>query len=82
MAGIALHGLFILTRFAICRPVSRNVTMAVWFPTEFELMLFCVYSPAHAFIWMVTTSANWILMVVIMVTLSKQVGFFNWLKTA
>lgn len=82
IVGSALHGLFILTRCEICRFVGRRVTMVVWFPNEFELVLLCLYSPAHALMWMVITSANWIPIVIIMVILSKQVCFTSRLKFA
>ena len=81
IVGSALHGLFILTRFEMCRFVGRNTTIAIWFPNEFELIILCIYSPAHALMWMATTSANWILMVVVMAVLSKQVCFVSLLKS-
>lgn len=40
--------------------------LEVWIPGELEMMLFCVYSPVHSLLWMATTSANWMLMLVIM----------------
>jgi Protein of unknown function (DUF2418) len=67
-----------LSQFEIYRPVGRKTTLTIWSPNEFELHLLCVYSPAHALMWMVTSSANWMLMVMIMALLSKQVG---WLKS-
>jgi len=72
IVGAALHGVVMLSRFEIYRPVGRKTTLTIWSPNEFELHLLCVYSPAHALMWMVTSSANWMLMVVIMALLSKQ----------
>lgn len=81
IVGAILHGVVILTRFEIYRLVGRKATLTIWSPNEFELHLLCVYSPAHALMWMVTSSANWILMVMIMALLSKQVSFVSWLKS-
>lgn len=81
IVGAVLHGVVILTRFEIYRPVGRKVTLTVWSPNEFELHLLCVYSPVHALMWMVMSSANWIFMVTIMALLSKQVSFVSWLKS-
>lgn len=80
IVGAVLHSIVILTRFEMYRLVGRKVTLTVWSPNEFELHLLCVYSPAHALMWMVTSSANWVLMVVVMAFLSKQVSFVSWLE--
>lgn len=41
-------------------------------PGEFELTVFCAYSPAHAFLWMATTSNNWMLMLTLMGIVGMQ----------
>ncbi|KIY50836.1 hypothetical protein FISHEDRAFT_38231 [Fistulina hepatica ATCC 64428] len=45
---------------------SRVQELEVWSPGEMELMLFCVYSPIHPFLWMVTNLSNWVMMFLIM----------------
>jgi len=40
--------------------------LSVWNPGELEVELFCLYSPIHALLWLVTSSANWMLMLLIM----------------
>jgi hypothetical protein len=74
VVGATLHGVAVVTRLEIYRLVGHKTMLTIWSPNEFELHLLCIYSPAHALMWMVTTSANWIMMVVVMVVLSKQVG--------
>src|SRR5882757_201021 len=69
----AFNAFFIMTRYGTHRHCSRNKTL--WCPNEFVLTFFCIYSPAHAIIWQVTTSANWMSMFVIMALISKQVSF-------
>jgi len=51
---------------------SRVLQLEVWTPGEPEMTLFSVYSPAHAFLWMATTSANWMLTLVIMGIVGAQ----------
>jgi hypothetical protein len=75
VVGSVLYGLWILTRFEISHSVGRTAAMP-----KFELMLLCVYSPAHALMWMVITSTNCILVVITMAILSKQVGFVGLLN--
>ena len=65
-----IHGYFISTTYRLS---GQNRT--IWLPYEFVLTLFCVYSPAHALLWMATTWANWMLMAMVMILLSKQVCF-------
>ena len=36
-------------------------------------MLFCVYSPVHAVLWMLWNAGNWIMMAAVMVGVSFQV---------
>ena len=81
IVGAVLHGVFILTRFELYCLVGRKTMLTIWSPNEFESHLLCVYSPAHALMWMVMSSRNWILMVVVMAVLSKQVSFVSWLKS-
>ena len=52
---------------------ERVQQLEVWTPGAFETMLFATYSPVHAWLWMALTSANWILLGVIMVLVSVQV---------
>ncbi|THG99656.1 hypothetical protein EW026_g2757 [Hermanssonia centrifuga] len=47
-------------------------TLEVWTPGDLEMMLFSVYSPVHAWLWMALTSANWILMCLIMALVGVQ----------
>jgi lysylphosphatidylglycerol synthetase-like protein (DUF2156 family) len=67
----AIHGYILSTRYKTCRISSRTKT--IWCPNDFVSTLYCVYSPAHALLWMVTTWENLILIVIIMMCLSKQV---------
>ena len=53
----------------------RVQELEVWTPGEVELMLFCVYSPIHVFLWMLWNSGNWIMMAAVMVAVSFQVRF-------
>ena len=45
----------------------------VWNPGELETRLFCIYSPAHALLWMATNSTNWVLAMIIMGLVGAQV---------
>ncbi|KAI0306568.1 hypothetical protein B0F90DRAFT_1808237 [Multifurca ochricompacta] len=51
----------------------RVQELEVWTPSEGELMLFCVYSPIHVFLWMLWNAGNWIMMAAIMLGVSFQV---------
>ncbi|KAK7014857.1 hypothetical protein R3P38DRAFT_2997999 [Favolaschia claudopus] len=51
---------------------ARVQQLEVWTPSELELMLFNVYSPAHAFLWMATGSSNWMIMIFIMGLVGAQ----------
>jgi hypothetical protein len=53
--------------------MSKVQQLEVWIPGELEMMLFCVYSPVHPLLWMATTSANWMFMLVIMGCVGVQV---------
>lgn len=53
--------------------MSRVQQLEVWIPDDFEKMLFCIYSPVHPLLWMATSSANWMMMCVIMVVTGIQV---------
>jgi Protein of unknown function (DUF2418) len=55
----------------------RVQELEVWTPSEGELMLFCVYSPIHVFLWMLWNAGNWIMMAAIMVGVSCQVRIFS-----
>jgi len=52
--------------------MSKVQQLEVWIPDDLEKMLFCIYSPVHPLLWMATTSANWMLMLVIMVGTGVQ----------
>jgi len=52
---------------------ARVQQLNVWWPGELELRLFSVYSPAHALLWTATTSANWMLNLIIMGVVGTQV---------
>jgi|SRR6266850_899130 len=51
----------------------RVQELEVWTPSEGELMLFCIYSPIHVFLWMLWNAGNWIMMAAIMAGVSFQV---------
>jgi hypothetical protein len=53
---------------------AAKVALIVWYPGEFELALFCIYSPAHAVLWMAITQSNWIWMLDVMGMVWVQVG--------
>jgi hypothetical protein len=55
------------------RSAKDVVQLDVWTPGEGEGVLFAIYSPVHSLLWMATTSANWMLMVIIMGLLGVQV---------
>lgn len=48
--------------------------LQVWTPGELEMVLFAIYSPVHALLWMAFTSANWIIMAAIMGVTSMHVS--------
>ena len=52
---------------------TRVQELEVWTPSEGELMLFCVYSPVHAVLWMLWNAGNWIMMAAVMIGVSFQV---------
>lgn len=52
---------------------SRLQQLEVWTPGELETALFTVYSPAHALLWMVTDSSNWVLTLIVMSIVGIQV---------
>lgn len=52
---------------------TRVQELEVWTPSEGELVLFCVYSPVHAFLWMLWNAGNWIMVAAVMVGVSFQV---------
>ncbi|EKM55495.1 uncharacterized protein PHACADRAFT_195529 [Phanerochaete carnosa HHB-10118-sp] len=51
---------------------DRVQQLEVWTPAEFEMTLLSIYSPVHAFLWMALTSANWIILSVIMILVGVQ----------
>jgi hypothetical protein len=55
---------------------SKVQQLEMWIPGELEMTLFCVYSPMHPLLWMATTSANWMFMLVIMGGVGVQVSEF------
>lgn len=52
---------------------TRVQELYVWDPTELELELFSIYSPAHALIWLGMGSSYWMLSLLVMILLSFQV---------
>ena len=54
--------------------MSKVQQLEVWIPGELEMTVFCIYSPMHPLLWMATTSANWMFMLVIMAGVGMQVG--------
>ncbi|KAF8201827.1 hypothetical protein BJ912DRAFT_946558 [Pholiota molesta] len=53
---------------------SRVLEMDVWDPSEMELELFSIYSPAHALLWLAMGSSNWLLSILIMGTAGAQLN--------
>ncbi|KAJ3514845.1 hypothetical protein NLJ89_g2139 [Agrocybe chaxingu] len=51
---------------------ARVQELDVWEPTELELELFGIYSPAHALLWLAMSSSNWILSLLIMGVVGVQ----------
>ncbi|CAA7271692.1 unnamed protein product [Cyclocybe aegerita] len=51
---------------------ARVQELDVWEPTELELELFSIYSPAHALLWLAMSSSNWILSLLIMGVVGVQ----------
>jgi len=51
----------------------RVQELEVWTPSERGVMLFCIYSPVHVFLWMLWNAGNWIMMAAVMVGVSFQV---------
>lgn len=53
-------------------PADQIQQLEVWTPGELERVLFSVYSPVHALIWMSTGPTNWILMTTVMGAVGVQ----------
>ena len=62
------------------RTAERVQVLEKWDPQEFEMTLFCVYSPVHSALWLALTSANWIWVCVIMGMASAQVSLILHLR--
>ncbi|KAE9396018.1 hypothetical protein BT96DRAFT_922378 [Gymnopus androsaceus JB14] len=56
------------------RKSTRVQQLEIWTPGELEMMLFSIYSPAHALLWMATNSSNWIIMLVVMGIVGVQLN--------
>lgn len=52
---------------------SRVQELVAWDPSEMELELFSLYSPAHALLWLAMGSSNWFYSILIMGLVSLQV---------
>ena len=52
---------------------TRVQELGVWEPSELELELFSIYSPAHALLWLGMGSSSWILAFLVMALVSLQV---------
>lgn len=80
LSAASFQMLLLLARFKMCCPNSArrvcptNASLAIWYPSEFELSLFCVYSPAHALLWMMVTQSNWPWALIVMGAVWAQVG--------
>ncbi|KIY70912.1 hypothetical protein CYLTODRAFT_160914 [Cylindrobasidium torrendii FP15055 ss-10] len=48
----------------------------MWNPGERPMHLFCIYSPAHCFLWMATGSTNWMIMLIVMSLVWAQLTIF------
>ncbi|KZT26438.1 hypothetical protein NEOLEDRAFT_1062598 [Neolentinus lepideus HHB14362 ss-1] len=75
--GFVAFWRFLLNLSPRSASVSKNrpeqvQQLEVWAPSEFELKLFCIYSPITPFLWMATNAANWMLMVFIMAAVGAQ----------
>ncbi|KAF9532994.1 hypothetical protein CPB83DRAFT_846749 [Crepidotus variabilis] len=53
---------------------TRVQEVDMWEPTEMELELFSIYSPAHALLWLGMRSSSWLLVLLVMVLLSLQLN--------
>jgi len=53
-------------------PTDQIQQLEVWTPGELERVLFSIYSPVHALIWMSMGPTNWILMTVVMGAVGVQ----------
>ena len=53
---------------------ARVQQLEVWSPGQFEMVLFTLYSPAHAFLWMATGTTNWMAMGIVMGLVGAQVS--------
>lgn len=53
---------------------SRVQQLEIWEPSEMELELFSIYSPAHALLWLAIASSNWLLSLLIMVLIGVQLN--------
>ena len=78
------HGVSVSVRFLLNMSPPKDRQMAstryekvqqleVWTPEEFPTMLFAIYSPVHAWLWLAFSSANWILMFLVMFLVGVQV---------
>lgn len=54
-------------------PTSKVQELIVWTPSEMEMELFSIYSPAHALLWLAIGSTNWLLSILIMGLVGLQV---------
>ena len=52
---------------------TRIQELDAWDPTDMELELFSIYSPAHALLWLGMGSSSWIISVLVMGLVSVQV---------
>jgi hypothetical protein len=57
--------------------LGKVIELNVWNPGEMERRLICLYSPAHSLLWMATNSANWMMIMIIMVIVGTQVSGYN-----
>ena len=55
-------------------PAETVQQLEMWVPGELERTLLGLYSPAHALLWMCTSTTNWVVMCVVMCVVGVQTG--------
>jgi hypothetical protein len=53
--------------------ISKVQELRAWDPTDIELELFSIYSPAHAFLWLGMGYTNWLVSILVMGLIGVQV---------
>ncbi|KIM74608.1 hypothetical protein PILCRDRAFT_92493 [Piloderma croceum F 1598] len=60
---------------SVRRACPTNASLVVWYPGEFKLLLFYVYAPVHALLWMMVMQSNWTWISVVMGAVWAQSQF-------